>query len=106
VQTNLPSDFLTSPQPIDYFNLFFASDLFDTIVRNTNVYVSSERFKKEEQEYTREWTLLIAPELRVFIGAVIYIGIYITPNVETYWNTDRSRGPLYIIPFYMSIIRF
>ena len=54
VQTNLPSDFPTSPQPIDYFNLFFAPDLFDTIVRNTNVYTSSERFKKKEQEYTQE----------------------------------------------------
>ena len=54
IQTNLPSDFPISLQPIDYFNLFFAPDLFDTIVRNTNVYTSSERFKKKEQEYTQE----------------------------------------------------
>jgi hypothetical protein len=49
---------------------------------------------------------LITPELRVFIGAVIYIGIHITPNIETYWNTDRSRGPLHTIPLHISIIRF
>jgi hypothetical protein len=51
-QTNLPSDFLNLPQPIDYFNLFFAPDLFDTIVQNTNVYAGFERLKKEEHEGT------------------------------------------------------
>jgi hypothetical protein len=51
-QTNLPPDFPNSPQLIDYFNLFFAPDLFDTIVRNTNVYAGFERLKKEEHEST------------------------------------------------------
>ena len=48
-QAKLPPDFPTLPQPIDYFNLFLAPDIFDTIVRNTNVYTCFERFKKEEK---------------------------------------------------------
>jgi hypothetical protein len=51
-QTNLPPDFLNLSQPINYFNLFFAPDLFDTIVRNTNVYAGFERLKKEEHKGT------------------------------------------------------
>jgi hypothetical protein len=54
VQTSLPPDFLNLPQSIDYFNFFFAPDLFDTIVRNTNVYAGFERLKKEEHKDTQE----------------------------------------------------
>jgi hypothetical protein len=53
-QTNLPSDFPNSPQPIDYFNLFFKPDLFDTIVQNTNVYAGFKRLKKKEHKGTQE----------------------------------------------------
>lgn len=105
-QANLPPDFPNSPQPIDYFNLFFAPDLFDTIVRNTNVYAGFERLKKEECEGTREWTPLSAPELRVFIGTIIYMGVHIAPNIETYWNTDRSKAPLHTIPLHIPIRRY
>jgi hypothetical protein len=51
-QTNLLLDFLNSPQPIDYFNLFFAPNLFNTIIQNTNVYAGFERLKKEEHKDT------------------------------------------------------
>ena len=105
-QTNLLPDFPNSLQLINYFNLFFAPDLFDTIVRNTNVYAGFERLKKEEHEGTREWTPLIVPELRIFIGAIIYMGVHIAPNIETYWNTDRSKAPLHTIPLHISLRRY
>ena len=105
-QAILPLDFPTSPppQPIDYFNLFFTPDLFDIITRNTNTYASHERLKNEER--AQEWTPLISSELRVFIGALIYIGIHIAPNIETYWNTDRSKAPLHTISLHISLRRF
>ena len=105
-QAILPLDFPTSPllQPIDYFNLFFTPDLFDIITRNTNMYISYERLKNEER--TQEQTPLISSELRVFIKALIYIGIHIVPNIETYQNTDRSKAPLHTISLYISLRRF
>jgi hypothetical protein len=45
----LPSNFPSHPLPSDYFNLFFTSDLFDLIVRNTNKYAAIQRLDKEEK---------------------------------------------------------
>src|SRR4051794_3906179 len=73
-EVNLPSNFPTQPSPYDYFNLFFTSDLFDLITHNTNKYAAMVRLNKEEQQ--RKWTQLVPAELRIFIGAVIYMGIH------------------------------
>jgi hypothetical protein len=51
-QALLPTDFPPKPAPANYFNLFFTSDLFDLIVRNTNKYASIQRLNKSKK--TRE----------------------------------------------------
>jgi hypothetical protein len=51
-EAHLPANFLIRPAPSDYFDLFFISDLFDLIVRNTNKYASIQRLNKAEK--TRE----------------------------------------------------
>jgi hypothetical protein len=45
----LPSNFPTQPVPSDYFNLFFTSDLFDLITRNTNKYAAIQRLDTAEK---------------------------------------------------------
>ena len=76
----LPSSFPTNPLPSDYFNLFFTSDLFDLIVRNTNKYAAIQRLDKAEKG--REWHNLNSAELRVFIGVIIYMGVHLEPETS------------------------
>src|SRR5271170_5751629 len=45
----LPPTFPINAAPSDYFDLFFTSDLFDLIVRNTNKYASIQRLDKTEK---------------------------------------------------------
>ena len=78
----LPSNFPTQPAPSDYFNLFFTSDLFDLITRNTNKYAAIQRLDTAEKG--REWHDLNTDELRVFIGVVIYMGVHVAPDIPWY----------------------
>ena len=36
----------------------------------------------------------------------MYMGIHSEPQIEDYWNTKINSGPLYTIPFHISIRRF
>lgn len=58
---------------------------------NTNKYASIKRMDTRERE--REWVTLVSWELRVFIGAIIYIGMHEEPQIECYWNTNIKEGP-------------
>ena len=42
----------------------------------------------------------------MFLNTIIYMGVYEEPQVEMYWNTDFNKGPLYLIPSYISLCRF
>jgi hypothetical protein len=100
----LPPTFPSNPILHDYFTLLFPSNLYDIIVQNTNKYAAIQRLKQEERQ--REWVDLLPEELRVFLGAVIYMGVYDAPYTANYWNTDIKKGPLYTIPNYMSLNRW
>ena len=45
-------------------------------------------------------------ELRVFLGVVIYMGVYPCPQIEDYWNTDLKKGPNHTVAIHMSLVRF
>lgn len=93
-QALLPSTFLPSSRPFDYFALFFTPKLMETITKNTNQYAAIQRLHIAE-ERVRKWDTLIIEELYVFIGAIIYMGIHDKPSLAMYWNTDIYKG-LYI----------
>ena len=42
----------------------------------------------------------------MFLGAIIYMGVYEEPQVEMYWNTDFNKGPLHSILNHMPLCRF
>jgi hypothetical protein len=42
----------------------------------------------------------------VFLGVIIYIGVYEEPDIKTYWNTDFNTGPLHTISNHISLCRF
>jgi hypothetical protein len=42
----------------------------------------------------------------VFLGAIIYMGVYTEPQIEMYWNSDFNKDPLYLIMSHISRNRF
>jgi hypothetical protein len=102
---HLPPTFTEHSHLYNYFTLFFTPNLFDLITKNTNEYASIYRINVEE-EGLREWTDLLATELYVFIGAIIYMGVYEEPRFSMYWNTDFNTGPLHPIADHISLRRF
>jgi hypothetical protein len=100
----LPS-FPQNAHPFNYFSLFFTHDIFYTITTNTNRYASIQRLRVQ-QERAREWTDLLIEELYVFLGVVIYMGVYEEPVIEMYWNTDFNKGPLHTVSSHISLCRF
>jgi hypothetical protein len=101
----LPPDFIRKPYPFDYFSLFFTPKLFQTITINTNQYTSLQRLYNTE-ERIQEWSDLLIEELYVFLGTIIYIGVYIKPQSNIYWNTDFNKGPIYTISSHISLCYF
>ena len=42
----------------------------------------------------------------MFLGIIIYMGVYKEPKIEIYWNTDFNKGPLYTISNYILFYQF
>ena len=42
----------------------------------------------------------------MFIGAIIYMGVYEKPRIDMYWKTDFNKGPLHSTSNYISLYRF
>jgi hypothetical protein len=74
----LPSNFPTQPVPSDYFSLFFTSDIFDLIVRNTNKYASIQRLDRAEK--AREWHELNTAELSVLSSEAVSVTTTVIPH--------------------------
>ena len=104
-RSNIPSSFPTQPHPFDYFSLFWTDDIWNLITTNSNRYAAFQR-RTISTERQRPWTDLIPDELRVFIGATIYMGIHQEPQIKDFWNTSIDIGPLYSIPFHISLCRY
>ena len=58
------------------------------------------------KEGQQEWFNLMVEELYVFIGCIIYIGIYKEPDISIYWNSNSNKGPLYTIKNHISLTWF
>jgi hypothetical protein len=104
-QALLPATFSSQSHPYDYFALFFTLELVQLITTHTNQYAAMQRLHKN-QERQREWNNLIADELYVFIGALIYMGVHHEPNISMYWNTDKNKGPIHAISQHLSLRRY
>jgi Transposase IS4 len=101
----LPSSFPQNPHLFDYFSLFFTRDLLYTITTNSNRYASLQKLRVL-QERAREWTDLLVEELYVFLGTIIYMGVYEEPAIKMYWNIDFNKGPLHTISTHISRCHF
>jgi hypothetical protein len=69
--------------------LFFTANIFEILVENTNIntllYIN---------ELTRDWSLVIVNDIRVFIVIAIYIGLERKTKIKDYWNKPIRHKPM------------
>lgn len=99
----LPPHLLHTPlPPLLLFSLFYSDSVLTQLAENTNAYAAS---KNAGDAGTRAWTEVAAHEIRVFIGIIIYMGVFGKTGVKNYWSTS-SKYPQHSIREYMSLTRF
>ena len=103
----LPLEFpsTSTAEPYDYFTLFFTPTLLKIISSNTNQYANLQRMRVK-QERARQWYDLVIEELFVFIGALIYMGIYEEPRIDMYLNQNKRKGPIHTISTHITLNRY
>ena len=95
----LPAGLLNT-DPYSLFTLFLTEQDFETIARNTNLYAKARDAGKAGK---KPWWPTSAPEVKVFIGIFIYMGVVRLPSIEDYWS---ERLGLFLYSRHMSLCRF
>lgn len=76
-------------EPVDYFQLFFPDQLFETMTMNTNLYARQFLEGRENSTYSRYnmWTETTVAELKAYVSLQIAMGINSKPELPKYWST-------------------
>lgn len=77
--------------PIDYFMHFVDEEFLIFTCNETNSY-AERLFQSEgitEQSRITSWRPLAVPELKVFLGLLLHMGIISCSRIEDYWKTSR-----------------
>ena len=70
---------LSIRSPKEYFNDFFTNDLLEDIVIQTNLY--ARQINVDTNFHTN------SEEMMVFIGILLYMGVFDVSLIEDYWST-------------------
>jgi hypothetical protein len=93
---------LAALEPFEIFSLFFLSELLYQMITATNSYAFRNHYDTKNP-----WKLLCLPDLYVFFGCLIYMGIHREPDIACYWSTHSSaEGPFYDVREHMGCTRF
>src|SRR2546421_2719091 len=96
---------IDSSNPEDLFSLFFTDLVLDRIVRCTNlnaervradpVAARAKNIRFHDSLNQRPWKPVTSSEVRAYLGILIYMGIYTTPDINDYWNTSEEDRPIH-----------
>ena len=96
VRTNLSPEFDTSiATPLDYFQLFFPDEVFQTICDNTNKF---KQFRVQQKRITtpdfveKFWEDTNVPEMKAYFGLAVIFGLLNQPRYRNFWSKDPFLG--------------
>jgi len=101
---NLPSS-IDADDPYALFTLFWPEKLWTTITTNTNLYAVQKRMSSTAERQS-PWHETCPSELKIFVGILIYMGLYRCYTEHQYWRNDLSSGPLHTCALFMGLKRF
>ena len=86
------------PKPVDYFDLFFRSEDYETMAEETNRYFrqSTDGVNLKPRSRLLSWYDTTAEEMKVFIALTIAMGLVVKRDVNDYWSTnDVTSTPFF-----------
>ena len=89
--------------PQDYFTSFFSEEVFELIVKETNVYANLLRDKQQPlapRSRLANWKDVDVAEMKAFIGLILNMGMIRVPTLQDYWSTDITTH----IPFFSQVM--
>ncbi|OAQ22383.1 hypothetical protein K457DRAFT_143467 [Linnemannia elongata AG-77] len=90
--------------PFDIFSLFFSTSVLESIASNTNAYAKLNNARVKEG--SRKWKETTAEELRIFLGIIVYLGVFVPKGpAGDLWSTS-SHFPQHDIAKFMTVHRF
>ena len=101
----LPANFdPNTAAPADYFGLLFTQQMYEMIVKHTNMYADFKIAWQETLTNTtdKQWTPLSVAELKAYFGILILLGLHPTKNLEHVWSNDPflcNAGIKMVMPF-------
>ena len=90
---------------LDFFQLFITTQLCRTIAYHTNIKAHNHTEKEKENNH-RPWYDIIGPEIEVFLGILLFMGMDHAPATEDYWNQCPDKPIFLSISQAMSLVRF
>lgn len=94
----LPSEINITPYAL--FSLFFTVDILNTIIYNTNLYAD-----EKGAGAGRSWNTFELSDFKIWLGIVIYSGVFKLPSIRDYWKSS-DKYPSHKITDYMSLTKF
>ena len=83
--------------PIEFFLLFFTTEIFQTIAEQTNLYYQQCSLLKDSP---MSWKQVSTAELMAFFATQISMGIANLPEIDDYWN---EKG-IFHMPWFAAIL--
>ncbi|XP_049527555.1 piggyBac transposable element-derived protein 2-like [Dermacentor silvarum] len=87
-----PKKFLTA---LDFFALFFTTQVITTVCENSNKYGWTKILEKPTHARSDgSWEEVTPDEMMKFIGLIIYMGLVKVPRLKLYWNVGELYSGL------------
>jgi len=92
---------------LNYFKLFFSTDIFELMVVETNRNAEQFLSKSRLTKFSRfsKWPPTNVDEIEKFMGLLLWFGLVQVPSLESYWST-KIRYKNNVAPKIMSRNRF
>ena len=80
--------FVQSCDPLEIFELIVTDEIVDHIVTYSNLYANQSIGNKEFKKTSRlcKWEVITAPAIRLYLAALIYLGILYKPKKHFYYT--------------------
>lgn len=103
--SNLPPHIMAD-DPYEIFTLFFDDETLTILANNTNEYAQVHS-APADKPHTRTWSPTIKEELRAYIAAYVWMGVYLEKEAKDFWNTKPAKGLIHdIVRHHISLKRW
>ena len=87
-------DFENLGSCLDFFLLFFTEEVWQFLVKQTNLYAGQKRGPEESSV----WYPVTRDEMKAWASLYLNVGLITKPNLSSYWSTDPALSSPFSLP--------